>query len=247
MDMGNPTPDGIAPPQDSPITISDIAEVTKTIHKFKCLEIRDRSAAVNRRGNPEPTLIAKQFESLHISDRVACQQDNRSAQATVAGQSRAHPRTGPVDTDIDGPTQASYQNSIYQPEDDLGELTVSDDNLEDLTERLTMKLQADRRGKRWMRAGRRGDSRKTLSKGPTRNKIGGVSRHRQTASGMAREPALPRNRPRNRISGPGRKKGPSGRVPRQSSSELECLTKDFDWMTVDIDMDRLTADNDADC
>lgn len=46
MDTGNPTPDGIAPTQDS--LMSDVAETTEVIHHFKNLTISDQSAPVDR-------------------------------------------------------------------------------------------------------------------------------------------------------------------------------------------------------
>lgn len=183
MVTANPTPDGFVPTQKP--HLSDAAGENAVIHKFKNLKIYDRSTFAEEGGGPDSVLLTRQFKGLDISGGSPGQTDNNSAQTTAAVRSHTHPREilaqmiieleiQHPETPFDLPT-----NSIGSIEDDLREQAFEVDDFDDGKEYLAMRYAMQKRGKKRTRiAGKR------LSKGPIRNKFGGVSRHRHNASHM---------------------------------------------------------------
>lgn len=180
MVTANPMPDGFVPTQDPPVR--DAADETAVIHKFKNLQICDHSTSAEEGGGPDPMLITRQFKELDISGGHG-QMDNNSAEATAAMRSRTgdpltmlsqimfelenqNPET-PFDLTAD---------FIIDSEPDLSKPSFEVDDVDDWWE-SAMRYAVPK----W-RKERTRTLRKRLSKGPIRNKVGGVSRHRHNAS-----------------------------------------------------------------
>lgn len=184
MVTANPAPDGCVPTQNAPV--SDAADETAVIHKFKNLKVCDRSTSAEEGGCPDSVLITRQFKGLDISGGSPGQMANNSAQTTTAVRSHTHPN--------EILAQMIFEIEIQNPETpfdltadfigdskhDFCERDFDFDDFEDWRESLATMHALQRMGKKQTRtAGKR------LSKGPIRNKIGGVSRQRHNASRMS--------------------------------------------------------------
>lgn len=184
MVTANPTPDGFVLTQNPPV--SDAADETAVIHKFKNLKICDRSTSAEEGGGPDSVLLTRQFKGLNISGGSPGQTDNNSVQTTAAVRSHTHPN--------EILAQMIFELEVQNPETpfdltpdfigdskhDFCERDFDFDDFDDWRESLAMMSALQRMGKKRTRtAGKR------LSKGPIRNKIGGVSRHRHNASRMS--------------------------------------------------------------
>lgn len=170
----NPASDGFVPPQNSPVR--DVVDAMAATHKFKNLEIRDRSTPAEGGDAPDPMVITGQFERLDISGSSRTHMDNNSAQTTAAGRSHSHLRTKPVQKQFDPPIQHPAQPSelFGDSEDDVTERYLTADQIDEWRESIAA---MQKKGKK-----RTKNASKRLSKGPIRNKIDGMDRHRQNAS-----------------------------------------------------------------
>lgn len=181
METSYPTSDGFVPPQNSPVSVA--AKVTAVIHKFKNLEIRDRSTSTDGDTVQDQMIITRQFQRLDLSGGSCAHMDTNSAQTTSAGGSHYRPLTKPVHINFDLPIQYPAQplnltsEPICDSQDDFSERIFADDGLDEWSESLAMRCAMHKKGKKRAR-----NASKRLSKGPIRNKNGGVSRHRHNAS-----------------------------------------------------------------
>lgn len=181
MDTPMSMADGIVPPPNSPLGTA--AEVTKVIHKFKNLEISN----LDGQGGICDLSITKQFESLDIGSGSPRHIGHNSVQTTVAESTRPRPHKNRVHT-IQRPIHHPAlrldvsPNSIGRSEDNLGERISEVTDLDEWIDCVTMRQAVFKEGKR-----RKTAARKRPSRGPTRKKIGGVSRHR---SARPRRPRL---------------------------------------------------------
>lgn len=190
----------------------------------------------------DPMLITRQFRRLHISGGSPGQVGNNSAQITAAGRSHARPRTKPVHTHFEIPPQPPAQplnwpsESIDGPEDDLGERHFEVDEFDEWSETLAMRSAMHKKGK-----GRTRTASKRLFKGPIRNKIGGVGRHRRNALRASlpnQSLARSHDEARNRSSGgPRAKKDPVASSTGRSTPGPECLVNPMASLSVDMDLD----------
>lgn len=173
-------PDGIASSQHS--FMSDVAQVTAVMYQFRNLGIDAPSGSV---GNPDLMEFTNRFKNLSFGEGSACHMDNNSTRTNAASSGHTNYETKPVDMIMGIPITHSSQNPIHlldwpskstgEPRDDLNE---QDLHVDEYCGTVTMRLASNKQGKKWRRTGQGNSSRKTLSRGPTRNKIGGVSRHR---------------------------------------------------------------------
>lgn len=184
MVIANPAPDGFVPTQNR--HVSDAADETAVIQKFKDLKFCDRSTNTEEGGDPYSVLMTRQFEGLDISGSSPGQMDNESAQTTRAMTSH---------TD-DPPTmlaQMIFGLEIHRPETpfdltadfivdsepDLSELNFEVGDVDDWRQSLAVRCAFRKwRKKRTRIVGKR------MYQGQIRNKIGGMSRHRHNASRM---------------------------------------------------------------
>lgn len=178
MVSANPAPDGFVPAKNP--HVNDAADETAVIHEFKSLKICDRSTSAEEGGSPDSLLITRQFKRLDISCGGPGQMDNNSAQTTAAVRSHTDDPLTMLAQIFELEVQRSETpfdltaDFIVDSEPDLSELVFEVDDVDDWTESLAVRRRAFEkwRKKRTRIAGKR------LSKGPIRNKIGGVSRHR---------------------------------------------------------------------
>lgn len=183
MDSENPMLDGIASSQHS--FMSNVAQVTAVMYQFRNLGIDDQNAPSRSVGNPDLMEFTNRFKNLNFGGGSACHMDNNSRRTNAASSSHTNYETKPSDTIMSTPITHSFQNPIHLlnwpskstdwPEDDFNE---QHPHLDEYCGTLTMRLASNKQGKKWRRTGQGNSSRKTLSRGPIRNKIGGVSRHR---------------------------------------------------------------------
>lgn len=170
------TPDNIGPHQTS---FMGTAVVTTVTHKFKNLEIRDRSTISGQCDNYDPLSIIKPFESLDIGSGSPGQIGHNSVQTTAADSIRTSPPTNRIHTTIQRPNHHTVlhtdvsSNAIGSSQDDIDEQISEGPDLDEWTDCLAARKALFKERKRRIMA-----ARKRLSRGPTRKKIGGVGRHR---------------------------------------------------------------------
>lgn len=184
MVSAKPAPDGFVPAENP--HVNDAADESAVIHKFKNLKICDRSTPAEEGpgGSPDPMFITRQFKRLDISGGGPGQMDNNSAQTIAAVRSHTDDpltmlaRIFGLETQRPETPFDLTANFIVDSEPNLSELKFEVDDVDDWTESLAVRRRAF---EKWRKNRTRRIAGKRLSKGPIRNKIGGVSRHRHNA------------------------------------------------------------------
>lgn len=206
METAISAPDGTVPPPNSPTSAA--AEATAVTQKFKDLDLGIREHGSGFAGavgdtvptettqrfrkffeDTDPTEITRRFKNLDISSRSPHQMGTNSAQSTAADSSHARPRPKPVHITLDIPTQDPGQPINLQSEplggyrgyfiEGNGEVDQLDGN-DAWSESLAMRLAIHKTRTKHTRT-----ASKRMSRGPIRNKVGGVSRHRHNISRMS--------------------------------------------------------------